>query len=194
MKREREMAISLPELKTAVETYLHDNVKVEITDLKPRSGSSIQPNETFTFNVTVTNPNPSTAIPGIRLVNVRYHVKVEETHPFAKLVVPATNPDFNGIRYRGPRGAAAPGALVDLDPKAEVDEMYLFPPASGSTSIDRAGDLDVGDSDTISVTGKGGSVGNTNIVCSIIADPDLDYLFPKNRESLPDTEPVVITT
>ena len=87
----------------------------------------------------------------------------------------------------------AAGALVDLEPKAEVDEMYLFPPASG-TSIERAGDLDVGDSDTISVTGKGGSVGNANIVCSIIADPDLDYLFPKNRESSSTTKSVVITT
>jgi hypothetical protein len=174
------MAIVLPELRTAVQHYLDTHVHMEISAPTPDSGPTIQPNGSFTFNITVTNLDLALD-PGIRLVNVRYHVKVQNP-AVAKLVVPTTNPDFNGIRYKGP------DTLVDLAPKAEVDEMYLLPPASGTGPIfiERAGDLDVGDSDIISVTGKCGpaAVGSTTVIaCSIRADPDLDYLFPKNKES-----------
>jgi hypothetical protein len=166
------MTITLSELRTAVVDYLNNGVDLATSATTP---ATIRPNEIFTFDITV--KNPKTGIPGIRLVNVRYHVKVQNP-AIAKLVVPATNPDFDGIRYKGLD-------LVDLAPKAEVAEMYLFPPAS--STINRAGDLDVGGpSDIIRVTGKGFAAAGTfttNIGCSIKADPDLDYLFPKDEES-----------
>jgi hypothetical protein len=169
------MPITLSELRDAVQRYLKTQVTLAISP----TTAKIKPNANFTFDITVTNPNAVSH--GIRLVNVRYHVKVQ-TPAVAKLVVPATNPDFDGIRYKGLEGLN----LVDLAPKAEVAEMYLFPSASSTSStINRAGDLDVGTSDTIRVTGKGfGSSGTTTgIDCSIKADPDLDYLFPKDEES-----------
>jgi hypothetical protein len=170
------MPITLSDLTQAVVDYLNTQVTLTISPTNP---AQIKPNANFTFDITVTNPNAVNH--GIRLVNVRYHVKVQ-TPAVAKLVVPATNPDFDGIRYKDPD-------LVDLAPNAEVAEMYLFPSASSTSStsstINRAGDLDVGTSDTIRVTGKGfGSSGTTTgIDCSIKADPDLDYLFPKDEES-----------
>ena len=145
----------------------------------------INPNEQFTFSVTATN---SSAADAIRLVNVRYQVSVANP-AVGKLVVPATNPDANGIRYRGPVGIFA-GPLVDLAPNAEVGTMFLFPPASstgGPIFIERAGDLDVGDSDTISglkgKAGPGAGGGNSQITCRILAEPDLDFLFPKFEDS-----------
>jgi hypothetical protein len=71
--------------------------------------------------------------------------------------------------------------------------MFLFPPASptGTTlPIDRAGDLNVGDSDTISgIRGKAGDGGSVEgpvfgtITCRVIAAPDLDFLFPKDEDT-----------
>lgn len=186
------MTIILRDIRTAVQNYLDTHVTVTISPLSPASGNTIQPNEYFTFSVTATN---SSAVDAIRLVNVRYYVTVLNP-AVGKLVVPDTNPDSNGIRYRKPGPVL--GLMVDCAPKEEVGTMYVFPPASVSSPpfvLDRAGDLDVGDSDTIQLRGKAGtnpSGGNTQITCKILAEPDLDFLFPKNEDSSTATRPLIV--
>jgi hypothetical protein len=188
------MAIVLRDIRTAVQNYLDTHVTVTISAPTPASGVTIQPNETFTFSITGTN---SASPDAIRLVNVRYHVSVANP-AVAKLVVPATNPfpAVNGITYKARSGFFGP--LVDLAPNAEVGEMFLFPSPSSSAGpifIDRAGDLDVGDSDTISLTGKAGAAaagGNSQISCNIIAEVDLDFLFTKNEDSPTATRSLVV--
>jgi len=185
------MTIVLRDLRTAVQNYLDTKVTVSISALTPAGGTTIQPNETFTFSVTGTN----TAAPdAIRLVNVRYHVKVVNP-TVAKLVVPASNPDASGIKYKSGSGGLF---TVDLSPNAEVSEMYLFPPVDSGFPFpsDKAGDLDPGDSDTITgLKGKAAPAlggGITQITCRILADPDLDFLFPQNEDNPSATKALTV--
>jgi hypothetical protein len=183
------MTINLRDLRTAVRDYLDSKVTVTISAPTSTSGSNVIPSHAvFTFSITAQN---AASPDGIRLVNVRYHLRTLNPAA-AKLVVPATNPDVNGIRYKGLLHQPVL-AFFDLIPNTEHDETFLFPPASpvGTTlPIDRAGDLDVGDSDTISgikgKTGVGGGVEGAvsgTITCRVIAEPDLDFLFPKNEDT-----------
>ncbi|HEY9657185.1 MAG TPA: hypothetical protein V6C65_01885 [Allocoleopsis sp.] len=181
----------LRDLRTAVQNYLDTQVAITISAFTPATGTSIQPGEQFTFSVTGTN---ASGVDAIRLINVRYVVRVIDP-AVAKLVVPATNPDAMGIRYKGP--GLIFGTLVDLAPNARVSEMYIYPPASMNSPfyIDRAGDLNIGDSDTLTLTGEAGSAvngGNTQIMCQILADPDLDFIFPKNENTPSTSKSLVI--
>jgi hypothetical protein len=136
------------------------------------SERTIRPNEKFTFSVTATNSSEPDAV---RLENVRYHIRVEDS-AVAKLLVPPTNPDDDGTAYKGIDSAS--GDLVDLAPNAEVGEMHLYPrptiPGGGPVVIERAGDLDVGDSDVLSVRGKAFTTGDTQITCQVTAEPDVE--------------------
>jgi len=183
------MAITLRDIRTAVQNYLDTHVGVSISGLTPAGGVSIQPNEVFTFSVTANN---SSAADAIRLVNVRYHIRVLNP-AVAKLVVPSSNPDANGVTYKsGPGGFFS----FNLAPNAEVGEMFLFPPASGIFAPDKAGDLDIGDIDTIAgLKGKAGSApagGSTSITCAVLAEADLDFLFPKNEDSASATRALTV--
>src|SRR5438309_486823 len=118
------MTINLRDLRTAVRDYLDSKVTVTISAPTSTSGSNIiQPHEIFTFSIIAKN---AASPDGIRLVNVRYHVRTLNPAA-AKLVVPATNPDANGIRYKGHQPFLG---FFDLIPNTELDEMFLFPPAS----------------------------------------------------------------
>jgi hypothetical protein len=187
------MSIVLRDLRAAVQNYLDTHVTVTVSPLTPAVGVTIQPNEPFTFDVTGTNLSGPDAI---KLVNVRYHIWVENP-AIAKLVVPTHNPNFNGITYKGWTSTPDVGLfLVNLPANAEVAEMYLFPPASGPFPQDKAGDLNPGDSDSIlGLKGKAGPAaggGSTQITCRIQADPDLDFLFPKNEDSPTVTQTLTV--
>lgn len=161
------MAVNLIDIRTAVQNYLNTSVSVSISALVPDVPSTINRNEEFTFSVTATNaPAPN----GISLVNVRYHVRVANSS-VAKLIVPAT------VTARS--GASATSTLLVAG--ALVSQMFLFPADNSLT---------VGDSDTVAgLKGKaGGAVGTTQILFDIFADPDLDFLFPKNENS-----PITVT-
>jgi hypothetical protein len=77
----------------------------------------------------------------------------------------------------------AGGAFAsNLAANAEVADMYLFPTPSNFLG-QGAGDLDVSETATIKVTGKGLVVGGTDIMFRVFADADLDYLFPHFEDS-----------
>ena len=160
------MAINLQEIRTAFQTYVDTKVSVSISALAPAVPGTINPDEEFTFSVTVTNA--STASGGISLVNVRYHIHVANPS-VAKLIVP---PVATATTRSGPTTA-----FPTLSPGTQVSEMFLFP----ISDTLGAG----GDSDTISgLKGKsGGAVGTTSIRFDIHADPDLSFLFPTNEIS-----------
>ncbi len=139
------------------------------------SRRTIRANQRFTFNVTATNSSGSDAK---RLENVRYHISLADP-AVARLTVPATNPDKDGTVYKGKDSAS--GDFVDLAPNAEVQEMYLFPRSTvrggGPVVIERAGDLDVGDSDLLKIHGRAGvdaGGSSTQISCQVTAEPDVE--------------------
>ena len=153
------MAINLKDIPEAVKAYLNSQVTVTITPFVPSAGTSVQPNETFTFDVKATNNGD------IALKNVKY--KVWAVNPgIAKIRVPtggtATDLEGNSLAANTEAGA------------------FIFNP-SGSTF-----DLPPGDNDTIHLTGKavsGASGGTTGIRASVFADVDLDLLFPKGEDT-----------
>jgi hypothetical protein len=153
------VAINLKDIPDAVKDYLNTQVTVTITPFVPSAGTSVNPAETFTFDVKATNNG------GIALKNVKYKVLAVNPH-IAKVRVPAG-------------GTATDLAGTSLAANAEVG-AFIFDP-SGS-----AFDLPAGDTDTVRVTGKavsGASGGTTGIRASVLADIDLDQLFPKGEDT-----------
>ena len=153
------MAINLKDIPEAVKDYMNTQINVTITPFVPSAGTSVNPNETFTFDVKATNNG---AIP---LKNVKY--KVWSVNPnIAKVRVPAG-------------GTATDLAGNSLAANDDVG-VFVFNP-SGSVF-----DLLAGDTDTIHLTGKaanGASGGTTGIRASVFADIDLDLLFPKGEDT-----------
>ncbi|MCI5160684.1 MAG: hypothetical protein D3917_01405 [Candidatus Electrothrix sp. AX5] len=149
------------------------DISVKIHSLFDLTDSrEIRPGEKFSFSVTATNSSEADAV---RLENVRYHMKVEDP-TVAKLLVPPTNPEAEGTGYKGIDPAT--GDLVELAPNAEVDEIYLHPRATirggGPVVIERAGDLDIGDSDKLTLRGKAVTVGSTRLTCQVSGEPDME--------------------
>lgn len=163
------MAINLQDIRTAVHDYLATKVTVSISALTPAVPGTLNPNEEFTFSVTATNA--ATTVGGIKLINVKYHLKVTNS-AVAKLIVP---PATTAKARNGPSSSSD-----TLTPGTQVTEMFLFPVGDKSQ-------LAAGETDTISgLKGKSGvAAGNTQITLECRADPDLDFLFPKNENSAP---------
>lgn len=156
------MPISLPDLRTAVTTYVSTSVTATVSVPVADVPVAISPGEEYTVSVTVTNAGfPA----GIRLVNVAYHLFISSGSTISQLKVPASPP------ARASSDPTAPTLAVG----SFVSGMFLFP-------TDKT--LDVGDSDTIAgLKGKALALGNATISCHVHADPDLDYLFPKGNIS-----------
>lgn len=158
------MPINLMDIRTAVQDYLNTKVSALISPLT----APINPGEEFSFTITALNP-PATS-GGIRLVNVRYHLKIANS-TVAKLIVPPSGTAIARSGFLTTDDELPPGTLVS--------EMYLFPTSANNDTFD------VDDHNTIpDLKGMAGNgVGNTEIQCNVIAEPDLDFLFPKQENS-----------
>jgi hypothetical protein len=100
-----------------------------------------------------------------------------------KLIVP--NP-LLGVTAR----ASADAASALLTVGSQVDEMFLFPAGLFSADLKR---LDVGETDTISgLKGKALALGTLKISVNIIADPDEEFLFPRNEDSAEGTQTIQV--
>jgi len=171
------MAINLPDLPHAVNAYLDTKVKVTVRDIHPSSGSGtvINPNDTFTFNVHVANA--SAANGGVALTNLRYQVSIHPatgSHEDASIQVPSGRTAIDGSGH--PIGV---GTFV---------KFFTFNPSGDVPSY-----LDVGGVHAIQITGKaspGAAGGNAIITANIQADPDINALFPRNGNSTGGTETV----
>ena len=162
------MAINLRDIPEAVQNYMNTKVTVSVSNFTPAAGDAIGPNELFTFKVKATNANAAGG--GIMLKNVRYRIQSTNA-AVAKIKVPAdgTSTNLAGV-------ALAVGTEV---------EAFIYSP-SAVVIIDPPYTLSVGDTDTISLTGRAGAApagGTTNIQARILADVDLDLLFPKNEDT-----------
>ena len=153
------MAINLKDIPEAVKAYLNTQVTVTITPFVP-VGNSVQPNETFTFDVTVKNNGD------VALKNVKYKVW-------------AVNPGIAKVR------TPTNGSSTDLEGNSIGGDQevggFIFNPSNNSVY-----DLPAGDHDALHLTGKavsGPSGGTTGIRASVFADIDLDLLFPKGEDS-----------
>ncbi len=160
------MAINLRDLPQAVRDYLDNKVTVTVSALQPANGLAINPNETFTFVVSVTNA--TAAAGGIALANVRYELLISPPN-VAKLLVPT-----------GGSATASGSGDEPLPPNAEVT-TFIFSPSGADPSS-----LQVGETDSLTFAGKAGSSqagGGASISARIRADVDLNELFPRNESS-----------
>jgi hypothetical protein len=167
------MSINLPDLPQAVRAYLNGKVTVTVSSLTPASGSSINPGETFSFSVNVSNASGANG--GIALTNVRYQIRV-------------ANP--NVIRIRVPSaGTSLDSSGQPIAANSEVGFLE-FNPSSPDTSY-----LQIGETDSLSFTGRAGSNqqgGSTTISAKILANPDINALFPRNEDSTAVTRSVTV--
>jgi hypothetical protein len=129
------------------------------------------------FDVRVVN----TAVEGIALKNVIYHLQVTDPTVF-KIVVP------------GLLGSWRDMAGTVLAPGAETGGLTYDPaygPRSQATDLDR---LDIGDTDTIHFKAHALKGGSATIRAWITADVDLDLLFPKGEDSMKASRTVPVNT
>jgi hypothetical protein len=176
LKENKLMPINLLDIRTAVQDYLNTKVTVTISPFRAEVPNALSPGEEFTFDITAANADDAGG--GLKLVNVRYHIKVVDPAK-AKLIVSTQGAVGGWVSRSGP---------LETDPElaayAEVSEMYLFPYDLLSNSGADTKTLNVGESDTLTnLKGKAVSLGGTDVKCNIFADVDLDYLVPKNKNS-----------
>jgi len=134
----------------------------------PDMPNVLSPNEGFTFSISV--QNTAYALGGIRLINVGYHISVADSSK-AKLIVPPATVGRATSSHTFPAIVYAPGT--------EQSGYYLVPPEGHDIKA-----LDAGETDTIAgLRGIAKALGTTQIRVHILADPDLDYIFPKREES-----------
>ena len=165
------MAIALADLRSAVQTYLNTKVTCTVPSLVPDVPNALSPGEGFTYSIQAKNaPAPD----GIVLTNVRYHVRVVNPN-VGKLIVP--NPLIFGTA-RASADATAPALVAGT----QVGAMFLFPGILGNgPDLKR---LTVGETDTVSgLKGKALALGTLELRVNIIADPDEEFLFPRNEDS-----------
>lgn len=161
------MAINLNDLRSAVTTYLNSRVTTTVADFTPDVPSALSPNERFTFSLLVRNaPEPE----GIALTNVRYHLRV--TNPnVGRLITPSRL--TTGTAY------ARADLTQPIAEGMEVSEYYLVPPRLSDASRLAAGERDV----LRGLRGRALALGTFEIRTSVVAEADLDYLFPKQEDS-----------
>ncbi len=156
------MAINLRDIPDAVQAYLNTKVNVTFSPfIIP--GTSLNPNEGFTFSVSASNADAANG--GVALKNVKYRISVDDP-AVAKVLVPAG-------------GSATDLAGNPLVAGTKVG-AFIFAPTGASSS------LGVGDTDSIALQGAAGSGsagGTTSLQARIIADVDVDKLFPKGEDT-----------
>jgi hypothetical protein len=160
------MSINLRDIPNAVKFYLDNKVSISVTPPVTEGGTQINPNEAFTFSVKATNASDTTG--GVKLKNVAYRVRV--TNPaLATFTVPVAT-----------EGSAKDDSGNTLAPNTQVGFMVFSP--IGDRSI-----LDIGETDALKLqakAGPGASGGITTLGARIVADVDLESLFP-TRENTP---------
>jgi hypothetical protein len=152
------MGFDLSSLPRAVIEYLQRSVTIGISDID----DSTYP---FTFQVSVSNASEANG--GIALTNVRYQVGVPALAGTLKAVVLV--PD-------GGESLDAHGQSIQPGTEAE---FFTFNPADADLSY-----LHPGGSHDITFAGRRQQgVGAIDLEASILADPDINALFPRNFKS-----------
>jgi len=162
------MAINLADITDAVETYLNKKVVVAITDVTPDDGTKINPGEGFVVHIETTNADAASG--GVAIRNLKYRLTVDDGS-VAKLVVPGTLINHT---------TSLDGKIVFA--AGEEHTGMIIEPAAFSK-------LAAGDSVTFSVKGLASDAatgGKTSVNVRVLADVDLDELFPQGEDT-PET-------
>jgi hypothetical protein len=154
----------LADLQSEYVQYSRDHMKVSMSAARPAVPGTVNPDEDFTFDVTVRNGSVTRAtgaIDGFPVVNLRILLRIEAGP--GHLIVPALP------AIREVRSDAGDTATV-LSPGQVVEQMYIYPVVTHM----RAGEeLTIKD-----LKGKAGAgLGNFAIVCYAHATVDMDWLF-----------------
>jgi hypothetical protein len=160
------MSINLRDISDAVQSYLNNKVAITIADLSPAEGEGTEVNPGESFVVTIEAANASSSSGGVALKNLKYRVSVDDGS-VAKLVVPTsafvhtTDLDGNAVT----QGSERTSMIV---------QKILFTK------------LPVGDTGTLVLEGKasnGAKGGKTSVRARVLADVDLDELFPQGEDT-----------
>jgi len=157
--------INLREIRNAVVFYIDDRVKSTFK-ISPIAGQNdINPGEKFNIELKVTNAagNPDQAI---ELINLRYRLEMKDS-AVAKLIVPSK-------------------AVGTVPGKQEGDEVAVMT-LTLKPNNDR---LLEGETQTLTLKGKALAKGKTDLTFDVLADPDLNYLFPKSTSTVDFTAKV----
>lgn len=167
------MAISLPDLPAAVKAYLNTKVTVTV-DLVADSGTMVNPGEPCHLLVSVKNTSATQG--GIALTKVRYQIRIANPDVLKVFVLPHTA----GTTIDGNGHPLTPDTLVgfmEYDPN-DANQSYL----------------NVGEATSIRFNGRSGiHGGSTTITAKILADPDINALFPRNEDSAAGNKDVTIS-
>lgn len=161
------MSINLKDIRTAVINYVDTQITISVSNLIS-AGASINPGETFSIKLGATNADA--ASDGMPLKGLVWHVLVQDD-AVAKLIVP-------GEPMLARSGLAK--SLPTLAAGSQVREMYLSPRAASGNR------LGVGDTESVTVSCRAGSSsvgGACFIFAKVYANPDPDWLFPKEQDS-----------
>jgi hypothetical protein len=165
--------------------YLAHSITITVTPPVPDTPTTLSPGEGFTFSFTATNaptlpfpfpvpipipPVPQQAQTPIQLINVRYRI-TSLPLGFLQLIVPPTT---LAIARSGPALTGRP-----LDPGSVVDEMYLVPADSAGLVLSPGEPFTL-----VGLRGKAIATGGAAVAVNILGDPDLDFLFAKNTNSV----------
>lgn len=154
------MSITLNDLKTATETYVDDEVDVNIT----RITRNLEPGEEGTFDLQITN---ATETNGFRLDDVVLHLEVAPASK-AKLVVP-------GSALLLPRASTDPND-PRLAANSLVDVMFVFFQEGDFVPNTT---LDPGEVLELELEYHAVAAGDATITCHVHATVDLGGLFPR---------------
>jgi hypothetical protein len=159
------VAINLPDLPQAVRAYLDTKVAVTV-EVNQDVGEVINPLEACYIRVNVSNASVGNG--GIALTNVRYQVLVNDPS-----VVQFYVPQQLAGRSIDEHGQyLVPGRLVGF---------FNFDPSDPDVSYLRIGENTSYRFNGRIVTGAGGFTAAVSV--RILADPDLNALFPRNENS-----------
>lgn len=175
------MAISFNEIRQAFRTDMDAGVIATISELREQEdGNDINPGDGFAFDVSATNAPVEEG--GVKIKDVRFRLAVANDS-VAKLVVP------------DPRVAAAtdPNNGAALTRGTLVREMVLQPRAL----VGSDGDLAPGGTKRLNglqgKAGNGAQGGQTSLIVSVSADPDLADLFPEDEVGVDVSREIVVT-
>lgn len=149
------------ELAEIIARYTRDYVE-HSSVVEPLPGQQyINPGEEFTVRLTATNdPNfAGSGTAGVRLVNVRWHLRVINTS-VVNIVVPAPPLESR---------TEATDDLPLLTPGDHVSELYVFPRFGRSV-------LDPGETNNMVINGIALDVGTILIMFDVVADVDLEWI------------------
>ena len=166
------MAIDLRDITDAVQTYLNKKVAVAITELKATNGDQVDPGETFDVKLEATNAD---ATSGVALKNLKFRVSVDDGS-VAKLIVP------DGFLF----------SSTDLDGNSVVKGTERTSMIVSNAGVSR---LIAGQSGGFTISGKASgaaSGGKTTVRARVLADVDLDELFPQGEDSSQTTKALAV--